>query len=45
MFSSKKTLSERYGFEKLNEEVVKKSEFYNDKILGDDYKKMIEDKE
>lgn len=45
LFSSKKTLAERYGFEKMNKEIIKQSDFYNENILGADYKKMIDNKE
>ena len=44
LFSKRSTLTEEYGFSKLNDEVQKKSQFYNDKILGKDYKKMIKKK-
>jgi phosphoglycerol transferase len=43
MLSSKETLSEQYGFALVNKELKKKSDFYNKKILADDYDKMIED--
>lgn len=33
LYSSKKTLLEEYDFEKMNEELSKKSSFYNDKLL------------
>ena len=45
LFSSKKTLPEKYTLKKVNKEILKKSKFYNDKILGKDYKKMKETKE
>lgn len=34
LFSDKKTLCELYGFEKLDWELQKRSEFYNDRFLG-----------
>ena len=34
LFSDKKTLCELYGFETLNWELQKKSEFYNERFLG-----------
>ncbi|MDL2310765.1 LTA synthase family protein, partial [Peptostreptococcaceae bacterium OttesenSCG-928-C18] len=37
LFSDKETLSEKYGYDYLNEEVGKNSVFYNNFILGDDY--------
>ena len=40
LFSSTKTLAEKYGFDYLNEEIQKKSTFYNSVILGDDYDEM-----
>ena len=43
LFSSQKTLAEKYGINKLNEEIIKKSVFYNDKILGSDYELMIQE--
>lgn len=45
LFSMKKTLAERddFDFDYINEEIVKKSDFYNDKILGSDYEKMMEE--
>ena len=44
LFSMKKTLAERDDFDidYINEEIVKKSDFYNEKILGSDYQEMIE---
>ncbi|WP_164995885.1 LTA synthase family protein [Miniphocaeibacter massiliensis] len=41
LFSDKETLSEKYGYDFLNEEVGKNSKFFNDFILGDDYKDVI----
>lgn len=40
LFSPRKTLSEEYGFDYFNEELNKKSSFYNSVILGEDYDKM-----
>lgn len=40
LFSGEKTLSERYGFDYVNDEINKKSVFYNKAILGKDYDKM-----
>lgn len=34
LFSDKKTLTEQYGFAALDEELQKKSEFYNTEFLG-----------
>ena len=42
LFSGEKTLSERLGHEYLNQELNKKSNFYNKNILGDDYTIMVE---
>ena len=41
LFSGEKTLAEEYTFEILNEELMKKSEFYDDYILDDDYLKKF----
>ena len=41
LFSAKQTLAEKYTFDTLNKEVQKRSKFYNDKILGTDYIKML----
>ena len=43
LFSGEKTLSEKYGFEYVNNELNKKSVFYNKTILGKDYEKMNND--
>lgn len=43
LFSNQKTLAEKYGMNKLNSEIIKKSVFYNDKILGSDYELMIQE--
>lgn len=40
LFSEDNTLSEKYGFDYLNNELNKKSVFYNKIILGKDYEKM-----
>ncbi|MBO4245561.1 MAG: LTA synthase family protein [Bacilli bacterium] len=42
LFSSEKTLAEKYGVKKLDKELKKKSVFYNNKILDDDYLKKYE---
>ena len=42
LFSKQKTLAEKYGMKELNEETIKKSTFYNEKILGSDYTVMME---
>lgn len=41
LFSKQRTLAEKYGLNELNEEILKKSKFYNEKILGSDYEIMI----
>lgn len=43
LFSEEKTLMEKYGYDYVNNELSKKSLFYNDKILGSDYYEMIKD--
>ena len=43
LFSMKKTLSEKFGFEYVNDEITKKSTFYNSYILEGDYVKMMEE--
>lgn len=45
LFSDKKTLIERFGIDYVNEELLKKSVYYNDKIIGDSYYDMMNDKE
>lgn len=45
LFSDEETLLEKLGLEKLNEEIVSKSEFYNKNILGDSYYEMLYDVE
>ena len=42
LFSGKTTLAEKYGVKKLNSELKKKSNFYNDKLLNDEYLKKYE---
>ncbi len=37
LFSEADTLAEQAGLEKMNFELERKSDFYNEKILGDDY--------
>ncbi len=44
LFSGKKTLTEKYGVEEVNEELKKKSTFYNKKLLGSTYEKMKQGK-
>ncbi|MBR2834007.1 MAG: sulfatase-like hydrolase/transferase [Bacilli bacterium] len=41
LFSSKKTLTEKYGFKYMNEEISKKSDFYNKKLLANTYQEML----
>ena len=41
LFSNKPTLAEQYGFIKMSLECSRKSDFYNESILGDDYQKML----
>lgn len=41
LFSGKKTLIEELGYEYLNEELTKKSKFYDNYILGNTYKEML----
>lgn len=43
LFSSEKTIIEKYGVKYLNDELAKKSSFYNNFILGDTYYQMLED--
>ena len=45
LYSSKKTLIEEVGAKYLNIELLKKSNYYNDYIIGDDYYDMINSKE
>lgn len=42
LFSGKETLIEKYGFDYVNEEVLKRSEFYNNKLLGNSYYEILE---
>ena len=42
LFSNEKTLAEKYGLEKLDKELRKKSIFYNNNILNDEYLKKYE---
>lgn len=42
LFSGEKTLAEKYGVKKLNSELKKKSDFYNNQLLNDDYLKKYE---
>lgn len=41
LFSDKKTLEEELGFQFLNDELLKKSFFYDNSILGDTYYEML----
>lgn len=41
LFSNKKTLAEQYGLSKLDSEMSKRSMFYNEEILGNDYTKLL----
>jgi len=40
LFSDKKTLLEKYGFDYVNDELLKKSNYYNNVLLGNTYDKM-----
>ena len=42
LFSGKETLIEKYGFEYVNNELAKKSNYYNQYLLKDDYLQMLE---
>ncbi|MEH7108131.1 LTA synthase family protein [Bacillus sp. JJ1764] len=42
LFSNRKTLEEEYGFEHVNEEVAKNSDFYNRQILQGDYLELLD---
>ena len=44
LYSDKETLIEQVGVEYLNVELLKKSNYYNDYIIGDDYYDMINSK-
>ena len=39
----KKTLIEMFGKEELNKQLVGKSEYYNQELLGDSYYEMLDD--
>lgn len=41
LFSDQQTLTEQYGLKEINKEIMKKSIFYNNEILGSDYKNML----
>lgn len=41
LFSSKRTIAEEIGIDKLSTELAKRSRFYNKSILGDTYYKML----
>lgn len=43
LFSDKFTLSEIYGVDYVNEELLKKSKFYNDTILAGDYENLVKE--
>lgn len=45
LFSGMPTLSEVYGYDYIEAETVKKSDFYNSSFLKDDYEKLTEKKE
>ena len=45
LFSDLETLAEQYGFEELNNELNKKSDFYNKTFLKGDYEEMLEELE
>lgn len=42
LFSGEKTLIEEYGYDYVDKEFRKKSDFYNNALLGDDYKLIKE---
>lgn len=42
LFSGKKTLLEEYGYDYVNKEVLKRSEFYNNRLLGSSYYEILE---
>ena len=42
LFSGKETLIEKYGYDYVNEEVLKEAEFYNNKLLGTSYYEILE---
>ena len=41
LFSGEPTLIEKYGFEKMKNEIEKRSNYYNRELLGDSYNKML----
>lgn len=43
LFSNEKTLIEMFGKEELNKQLVGKSEYYNQELLGDSYYEMLDD--
>lgn len=43
LFSSRKTLTEEKGFNYIEKELKMKSDFYNEKLLGNTYKQMLLD--
>ena len=45
LFSDEKTLIEMFGKEELNKQLVGKSEYYNQELLGDSYYEMLDDVE
>ena len=45
LFSDKKTLIEEVGLDYVNDELWKKSRYYDENILGDSYYEMLNDKE
>ena len=40
LFSERQTLSEEIGIDKLNDELSKNSKYYNNRLLGESYKKL-----
>ena len=42
LFSKRETLAEEIGLDKLNDELSKNSKYYNNRLLGDSYKKLKE---
>lgn len=41
LFSNKPTLIEKYGYDEINKEIEKRSNYYNKKLLGDSYIEML----
>lgn len=41
LFSGEQTLIEKYGYKKIEEELNRRSNFYNKKLLGDSYIEML----